>query len=57
MPTARRSALFILLLASLVLAACSPAAPATVEVTRMVEGTPQTVIITATPEAAPARSR
>lgn len=37
---------------SIVLAACAPAAPAvpsTVEVTRVVAGTPQTVVITATP--------
>jgi phosphate transport system substrate-binding protein len=52
MPTVRRSALFALISLSLILAACSPAAPATVEVTRIVAGTPETMIVTATPEAA-----
>lgn len=35
---------------TLVLAACGTSAPQTVVVTQMVEGTPQTVVITATPE-------
>jgi phosphate transport system substrate-binding protein len=44
----------VIALLSMVLSACAPAAPsvslpATVEVTRMVAGTPQTVVITATP--------
>jgi phosphate transport system substrate-binding protein len=51
MLTVRRSIVFTILLGSMVLAACSPAAPATVEVTRMVAGTPETVIVTATPGA------
>ena len=43
---------FVVLVGSLLLAACSPAAPAPeqVEVTVMVEGKPETIIITATPE-------
>jgi phosphate transport system substrate-binding protein len=47
----KRSALFISLVLALVLSACGsqPAAVSTVEVTRMVEGTPQVVVITATP--------
>ncbi len=53
---------YIVLLASLALTACAPAAPAaaqpivqTVEVTKIVAGTPETVqvVITATPEAKP----
>jgi phosphate transport system substrate-binding protein len=55
----KRSVLVIGLLLTLVLSACGsqPTAVATVEVTRMVEGTPQVVVITATPEAqAPAGS-
>jgi phosphate transport system substrate-binding protein len=45
-------AVFVVLLASLMLAACTPAAastPAVVEVTRLVQGEAQTVVITATP--------
>jgi len=48
----RRFVLPFSLLASLLLAACGSGAPATVEVTRIVAGTPETVIITATPGAA-----
>ena len=49
----KRSALFLSLVLVMVLSACGtqPAAVSTVEVTRMVEGTPQVVVITATPEA------
>jgi phosphate transport system substrate-binding protein len=45
---------FMILIGSMLLAACSPAAaatPQTVEVTRVVQGKPETVVITATPEA------
>jgi phosphate transport system substrate-binding protein len=53
MSTARRSAFLTLILGALVLAACAPAAAAqTVEVTRVVQGTPESVVITATPGAA-----
>jgi phosphate transport system substrate-binding protein len=47
----KRSALFVSLVLALVLSACGsqPAAVSTVEVTRMVEGTPQVMVITATP--------
>jgi phosphate transport system substrate-binding protein len=51
MSTVRRFVLPTLLLTSLVLAACGTAAPATIEVTRVVAGTPETIIITATPQA------
>jgi phosphate transport system substrate-binding protein len=49
----KRSALFVGLVLALVLSACGsqPAPVTTVEVTRMVEGTPQVMVITATPEA------
>ena len=49
----KRTALFASLVLMLVLSACGsqPADVSTVEVTRMVEGTPQVVVITATPEA------
>jgi oligopeptide transport system substrate-binding protein len=44
----------LLVVASMVLTACGGAgAPQTIEVTRMVEGTPQTMVITATPGAEP----
>jgi phosphate transport system substrate-binding protein len=50
----------VIVLLSLILSACAPTAPAasvptTVEVTRIVAGTPQTVVITATPAPAEAQ--
>ncbi|MCE1253794.1 MAG: phosphate ABC transporter substrate-binding protein PstS [Anaerolineae bacterium] len=41
--------------ASMILGACAPAAPQTIEVTRVVEGTPQVQVVTATPDAAAAK--
>lgn len=46
-----RAGLSLLVLAGLVLAACATPTPQTVEVTRIVEGEPQTVVVTATPGA------
>ncbi len=51
MPTVRPFAV-IVPLASLILAACGTPSPAAIEVTRVVSGTPETVIVTATPGAA-----
>jgi phosphate transport system substrate-binding protein len=55
------SSIVVVFILSLVVAACSPSAPTTqptsaeVEVTRIVAGTPEVVIITATPETVPTK--
>lgn len=51
-----KTVMVAIVLGATLLSACAPAAPATsqpVEVTRVVAGTPETVVITATPEAKP----